>query len=160
MKPQERNLSGIYARIKRDGKYQTVDLTDMTPEELAEYLDEWGMDCNFLKRLVQNLIEVVQEIADKFDIEVDEEEQEMKPQPTNKELLEIVAVLAELSLQIVTENRTYWSNLKNPPETRGEMRERADEFTKISKRVNFLCEKSQDLVLEHKDLLNLDILGE
>lgn len=160
MKPQERNLSGIYTRIKRDGKYQTVDLTDMTPEELAEYLDEWGMDCNFLKRLVQNLIEVVQEIADKFDIEVDEEEQEMKQQPTNKELLEIVAVLAELSLQIVTENRTYWSNLKNPSETRGEMRERADKLEEISKRVNFLCEKSQDLVLEHKDLLNLDILGE
>ena len=32
MKPQERNLSGIYTRIKRDGKYQTVDLTDMTPD--------------------------------------------------------------------------------------------------------------------------------
>lgn len=74
MNPQERNLSGIYTRIKRDGKFQTIDITDMTPEELAEYLDERGMDCNFLKRLVQNLIEVVQEIADKFDIEVDEEE--------------------------------------------------------------------------------------
>ena len=74
MNPQERNLSGIYTRIKRDGKFQTIDITDMTPEELAEYLDERGMDCNFLKRLVQNLIEAVQEIADKFDIEVDEEE--------------------------------------------------------------------------------------
>lgn len=85
----------------------------------------------------------------------------MKQQePTNKELLEIVAILAELSLQIVTENRTYWNYLKNPPETRGEMRERADELTKISKRINALCDKSQDLVLEHKDLLNLDILGE
>lgn len=73
-KPQERNLSGIYTRIKRDGKYQTVDITDMTPEELAEYLDKWGTDCNFLKRLVQHLIEVIQENADKFDIEVDEEE--------------------------------------------------------------------------------------
>ena len=73
-KPQERNLSGIYTRIKRNGKYQTVDLTDMTPEELAEYLDEWGMDCNFLQRLVQNLVETVQKIAEKFDIEVDEEE--------------------------------------------------------------------------------------
>lgn len=73
-KPQERNLSGIYTRIKRNGKYQTVDLTDMTPEELAEYLDEWGTDCNFLKRLVQNLVETVQKIAEKFDIEVDEEE--------------------------------------------------------------------------------------
>lgn len=149
MKPQERNLSGIYTRIKRDGKYQTVDLTDMTPEELAEYLDEWGMDCNFLKRLVQNLIEVVQEIADKFDIEVDEEEQEMKQQPTNKELLEIVAVLAELSLQIVTENRTYWEIFKETPKTKEGMKKRFAELTEIAQRVNFLCEKSQDLVLEH-----------
>ena len=54
MTPQERNLSGIYTRIKRDGKYQTVDLTDMTPEELAKYLDEWGTDCNFLKRFERN----------------------------------------------------------------------------------------------------------
>ncbi len=81
-------------------------------------------------------------------------------EPTNKEILEIVAILAELSLQIVNENRTCWNHLKNPPETRGEMRERADELTKISKRINALCDKSQDLVLEHKDLLNLSILGE
>ena len=81
-------------------------------------------------------------------------------EPTNKELLEIVAILAELSLQIVTENRTYWNYLKNPPETRGEEWEREDKLEEISKRVNALCEKSQDLVLEHKDLLNLDILGE
>ena len=84
----------------------------------------------------------------------------MKRQPTNKELLEIVAVLSELTLQIVTENRTYWNYLKNPPETRGEAWEREDELAEISKRVNFLCEKSQDLVLKHKDLLNLEILGE
>ena len=71
-----------------------------------------------------------------------------------------MAIPAELSLQIVTENRTYWNYLKNPPETRGEMRERADELTKISKRINALCDKSQDLVLKHKDLLNLEILGE
>ena len=74
MKPQERNLSGIYTRIKRDGKYQTIDITDMTPEELAEYLDKWGMDCNFLKSLVQNLVETIQTIAEKFDIQAEEEE--------------------------------------------------------------------------------------
>ena len=85
----------------------------------------------------------------------------MKQQePTNKELLEIIAILSELTLQIVTENRTYWNNFKNPPETRAEMWEQADKLEEISNRVNFLCEKSQDLVLEHKDLLNLDILGE
>ena len=83
-----------------------------------------------------------------------------KQEPTNKELLEIVAILSELTLQIVRENRTYWNNLKNPPETRAEMWEQADKLEEISKRVNALCEKSQDLVLEHKDLLNLDILGE
>ena len=81
-------------------------------------------------------------------------------EPTNKELLEMIAILAELSLQIVTENRTNWNNFKNPPETRGEMWEQEDKLEEISKRVNLLCEKSQDLVLEHKDLLNLEILGE
>ncbi len=83
-----------------------------------------------------------------------------KQQPTNKELLEIIAILAKLTSEIVRENRTYWLNLKNPPETRAEMWEQEDKLEEISKRVNLLCEKSQDLVLEHKDLLNLDILGE
>ena len=83
-----------------------------------------------------------------------------KQEPTSKELLEIVAILSELTLQIVKENRTYWNYLKNPPETRGEMWEQEDKLEEISKRVNALCEKSQDLVLEHKNLLNLDILGE
>ena len=73
-KPQERNLSGIYTRIKRDGKYQTVDIADMTPEELQEFLNKEDLTIEYFRRLTQNLIEVVQEIADKFDIEVDEEE--------------------------------------------------------------------------------------
>lgn len=74
MNPQERNLSGIYTRIKRDGKYQSVDIADMTPEELEEFLNKEGLTIEYFRRLAQNLIEVVQEIADKFDIEVDEEE--------------------------------------------------------------------------------------
>lgn len=85
----------------------------------------------------------------------------MKQQePTNKELLEAIAILTELTTLIIFEYRRYYNNLKVPPETRGEMRERAEKLMEISKRVNLLCEKSQDLVLEHKDLLNLDILGE
>ena len=81
-------------------------------------------------------------------------------EPTNKELLEIIAILSELTLEIVIENRTCWNHLKNPPETRGEMWEQADKLEELSKRVNLLCDKSQDLVLEYKDLLNLEILGE
>lgn len=73
-KPQERNLSGIYTRIKRDGKFQSVDITDMTPEELDEFLNKEDLTIEYFRRLTKNLIEVIQEIADKFDIEVDEEE--------------------------------------------------------------------------------------
>lgn len=72
MTPQERNLSGIYTRIKRDGKYQSVDIADMTPEELEEFLNKEGLTIEYFRRLTQNLIEVVQEIADKY--EADEEE--------------------------------------------------------------------------------------
>ena len=73
-KPQERNLSRIYVRIKRNGKYQSVDLADMTPEELEEFLNKEDLTIEYFRRLTKNLIEVIQEIADKFDIEVDEEE--------------------------------------------------------------------------------------
>lgn len=72
--PQERNLSRIYVRIKRDGKYQSVDLADMTPEELDEFLNKEDLTIEYFRRLTKNLIEVIQEIADKIDIEVDEEE--------------------------------------------------------------------------------------
>ena len=72
--PQERNLSGIYARIKRDGKYQSIDLADMTPEELEEFLNKEDLTIEYFRQLTKNIIEVIQEIADKFDIEVDEEE--------------------------------------------------------------------------------------
>lgn len=74
MKPQEQNLSRIYVRIKRNGKYQSVDLADMTPEELEEFLNKEDLTIEYFRRLTKNLIEVIQEIADKFDIEVDEEE--------------------------------------------------------------------------------------
>lgn len=72
--PQEQNLSGIYARVKRDGKYRSIDITDMTREELADFLNNEKISVGYLARLVQNLVETVQTIADKFDIEVDEEE--------------------------------------------------------------------------------------
>ena len=71
---QERKLSRIYVRIKRDGKYQSVDLADMMPEELEEFLNKEDLTIEYFRRLTKNLIEVVQEIAEKFDIEVDEEE--------------------------------------------------------------------------------------
>ena len=61
-----RNLDGIYLRIKRDGKYQAVCLSDMTADELEETLDpergEW------LKGPVIHLAGQLRAIGDKFDI--------------------------------------------------------------------------------------------
>lgn len=59
--PQERNLSRIYVRIKRDGKYQSVDLADMTPEELEEFLNKEDLTIEYFRRLTKNLIEVDEE---------------------------------------------------------------------------------------------------
>ena len=72
--PQERNLSGIYVRIKRDGKYQSIDLTDMTPEELEEFLNKEDLTIDYFRRLTKHLIEVIQEMPEKLKIEADEEE--------------------------------------------------------------------------------------
>jgi len=43
-------------------------------EELEEFLNKEDLTIEYFRRLTKNLIEVIQEIADKFDIEVDEEE--------------------------------------------------------------------------------------
>ena len=61
-----RKLDGIYLRIKRDGKYQAVCLSDMTREELEENLNpergEW------LKGAVIHLALTLHEIGILFDI--------------------------------------------------------------------------------------------
>ena len=61
-----RNLDGIYLRIKRNGKYQAVCLSDMTKEELEENLNpergEW------LKGAVIHLALTLHEIGNLFDI--------------------------------------------------------------------------------------------
>ena len=70
-----RDLDGIYLRIKRDGKWQAVCLSDMTKEELEENLDsergEW------LKGAVIHLALTLHEIGNLFDIvgELNDEKQ-------------------------------------------------------------------------------------
>lgn len=70
-----RNLDGIYLRVKRDGKYQAVCLSDMTREELEEYLNpergEW------LKGAVIHLALTLHEIGNLFNIvgELNDEKQ-------------------------------------------------------------------------------------
>lgn len=61
-----RNLDGIYLRIKRDGKYQAVCLSDMTADELEEALDPERGD--WLKGAVIHLAGQLRAVGDKFDI--------------------------------------------------------------------------------------------
>lgn len=69
-----RNLDRIYLRIKRNGKYQAVCLSDMTREELEENLNpergEW------LKGAVIHLALTLHAIGDKFCIAAITEENE------------------------------------------------------------------------------------
>ena len=62
----KRDLDGIYLRVKRNGKYQSLCLSDMTEEELEENLNpergEW------LKVAVTHLALTLHEIGDLFDI--------------------------------------------------------------------------------------------
>lgn len=62
-----RNLDGIYLRVKRDGNYQPICLSDMTKEELEETLNpergEW------LKGAVIHLALTLHAIGDAFGIE-------------------------------------------------------------------------------------------
>ena len=61
-----RNLDGMYLRIKRDGKYQAVCLSDMTADELEETLDPGRGD--WLKGAVIHLAGQLRAVGDKFDI--------------------------------------------------------------------------------------------
>ena len=67
-----RNLDGIYLRIKRNGKYQAVCLSDMTREELEENLNpergEW------LKGAVIHLALTLHAVGDKFSLVCVEDE--------------------------------------------------------------------------------------
>ena len=69
---KNRDLDGIYLRIKRDGKYQPVCLSDMTREELEENLNpergEW------LKGAVIHLALTLHEIGEMFSIVREESE--------------------------------------------------------------------------------------
>lgn len=65
----ERNLSGIYFRIKRGDKWVNIDLTDMTDEEVKEvckaHTEEW------LVSVIKRLCEVIKTIGEQFDIMAD-----------------------------------------------------------------------------------------
>lgn len=70
----DRELDGVYFRVKRNDKYDNVCFSDMTEEEMKDVLQ--GRDTEWLKSLCIILGKKIKEIGDYFDIyagEVDDE---------------------------------------------------------------------------------------
>jgi hypothetical protein len=61
-----RNLDGIYFRVKRNGRYTSVCFSDLTEEEQNHVLDEQPE--KFLKKMCKILAFKLKEIGDMFDI--------------------------------------------------------------------------------------------
>ena len=62
-----RELDGIYYRVKRDDKWQNICFSDLTPDE-REKLLEGVEDVEYLKSLCYHLADVIKEIGEQFNI--------------------------------------------------------------------------------------------
>ncbi len=69
-----RNLDGIYFRVKRDGKWDNVCFSDLTDEEMDAVLE--GRDVEWLKSVCKILGRTIKRIGDEFDICCGDEEEE------------------------------------------------------------------------------------
>lgn len=67
MTNKQRNLDGIYVMINRDNESQPVCLSDMTRDELEEFLPEKSPE--WLMGAVIHLAQTLYAVGDKFGIE-------------------------------------------------------------------------------------------
>lgn len=68
-----RDLDGIYFRVKRDGKWDNVCFSDLTDEEMDAVLE--GRDVEWLKSVCKILGRTIKRIGDEFDICCGDEEE-------------------------------------------------------------------------------------
>lgn len=61
-----RELCGIYFRVKRDGHYENICFTDMTVDEINEFIGD--KPATWWKSVAMRLKDVINEIAEAFDI--------------------------------------------------------------------------------------------
>ena len=62
-----RNLDGIYFRVERDGKWQTLCFSDLTEDEQRKVLKDKSQD--FILQLTLILAKRLREVGDKFDLQ-------------------------------------------------------------------------------------------
>ena len=73
----DRHLDGMYFRVKRDGKWCNVCVSDMTDEEMEATIGKYKKAQLF--KVAQNLAHSLKDIGDQFDIAVicEEENEEI-----------------------------------------------------------------------------------
>ena len=62
----DRNLDGVYFRIKRDDKWQNICFSDLTEKERNEMMKNRSVE--WLQSLCNILANKIKEIGDEFDI--------------------------------------------------------------------------------------------
>ena len=68
-----RELTGIYYRVKRGDKYENIDFTDLTFEEQQEILNDKNHDMKFYERMFNLLQEELGNLIDTLDLLDDED---------------------------------------------------------------------------------------
>lgn len=69
----ERELTGIYFRVKRDDKYENIDFTDLTFEEQNDILNDENKDMKFYERMFNLLQYELGNLIDTLDLLEDED---------------------------------------------------------------------------------------
>ena len=69
----ERELTGIYFRVKRDDKYENIDFTDLTFEEQNDILNDENKDMKFYERMFNLLQDELGNLIDTLDLLGDED---------------------------------------------------------------------------------------
>lgn len=62
----QRDLTGIYFRVERDNKYESIDITDLDAKERAHVID--GKPTEWYKNMIFRLCDIIRDIGDGFDI--------------------------------------------------------------------------------------------
>lgn len=99
----ERDLTGIFFRVARDGKWLSVDIADMDTEEIKSVLQ--GKDVNWLINLATSLTSVINRIADEFQIPEQADREAIFGEVTKEEIQDDISIfnrLLELSNKFPT----------------------------------------------------------
>ena len=64
-----RNLDGVYFRIKRDDKWQNICFSDLSDDEMEEVMQERTVE--WLKSLCKTLGHTIRDIGDQLDIVIE-----------------------------------------------------------------------------------------